>query len=78
MSETAAEKPAFRDAMKWCRCLVPADAFYEWVRLGPQEKQPYSIGMADDSVFAFAGLWDRWLDKDNKPLETCTRNTIFG
>jgi putative SOS response-associated peptidase YedK len=72
MSETADEKPAFRDAVRWRRCLIPADAFYEWQRLGPQEKQPYSIGMANDSVFAFAGLWDRWLDKDNKPLETCT------
>ena len=50
----------------------PRSRPYEWLRLGPQEKQPYSIGMADDSPFAFAGLWDRWLDKDNKPLETCT------
>src|SRR5258708_22554845 len=72
MSETADEKPAFRDAVRWRRCLIPAHAFYEWQRLGPQEKQPYSIEIANDSVFAFAGLWDRWLDKDNKPLETCT------
>jgi putative SOS response-associated peptidase YedK len=42
------------------------------LQLGPQEKQPYSIGMANDSVFAFAGLWDRWLDQNNNPIETCT------
>ncbi len=72
MSETAAEKPAFRDAMRWRRCLIPADGFYEWERFGPKEKQPYNFGMADDSPFAFAGLWDRCLDQDNKAIETCT------
>lgn len=66
MSETAAEKPAFRDAMKWRRCLIPADGFYEWLRLGSKQKQPYNFGMVDDSPFAFAGLWERWQDQDNK------------
>jgi putative SOS response-associated peptidase YedK len=72
MSETAAEKPAFRDAMRWRRCLIPADGFYEWERFGPKEKQPYNFGMANESPFAFAGLWDRWLDQDNKAIETCS------
>jgi putative SOS response-associated peptidase YedK len=72
MSETAAEKPAFRDAIRLRRCLIPADGFYEWVRLGAKEKQPYNVGMIDDSVFAFAGLWERWRDQDNNPVETCT------
>jgi putative SOS response-associated peptidase YedK len=72
MSETAAEKPAFREAMSRRRCLIPADAFYEWLRIGVKEKQPYSFGMIDDSVFAFAGLWDRWRDAGDEVLETCT------
>lgn len=72
MSETAAEKPAFRDAMSRRRCLVPADGFYEWVRLRPKEKQPYNFGMIDDSVFAFAGLWERWRDPAGDNIETCT------
>ena len=74
MSETAAEKPAFRDAMRRRRCLVPADAFYEWKKLGPKEKQPYSFGMKDDSTFAFAGLWEHWRDPANASavVETCT------
>jgi putative SOS response-associated peptidase YedK len=73
MSETAADKPAFRDAMGWRRCLIPADGFYEWERLGPRDKQPYNIGLADDGLFAFAGLWERWRDhKANQMLETFT------
>jgi len=50
MSETAAEKPAFRDAMWRRRCLIPADGFYEWSKIGPKEKQPYNFGLRDDSV----------------------------
>ncbi len=72
MAETAAEKPAFRDAMKLRRCLIPADGFYEWLRLGPKGKQPYNFGMADDSPFAFAGLWERWRDHNDQTIETCT------
>ena len=55
MSETAAEKPAFRDAMRQRRCLIPADGFYEWEKLDTKQKQPYAFGMADDSAFALLG-----------------------
>jgi len=72
MSETAGEKPAFRDAMRQRRCLIPAYGFYEWKKLGGKEKQPYSFGMIDDSVFAFAGLWERWRDPAGESIETCT------
>ncbi len=71
MAETAAEKPAFREAMRKSRCLLPADGFYEWQKLA-RTKQPYNIGMADGSVFAFAGLWDRWRSPSGDVLETCT------
>ncbi len=60
-SETVASKPAFRDAFTSRRCLLPADGFFEWSRNG-REKQPFHFGMQDDSLFAFAGLWDRWRD----------------
>jgi len=72
MCETAAEKPAFREAMRKRRCLVPADGFYEWQKLGRKEKQPYNIGMADDSLFAFAGLWERWHEPAGAALNSFT------
>jgi putative SOS response-associated peptidase YedK len=72
VSETAAEKPAFREALRRRRCLIPANAFYEWKTCGPKHKQPYSIGMADDSLFAFAGLWDSWEDPSRGLIKSCT------
>jgi putative SOS response-associated peptidase YedK len=72
MSETAAEKHAFREALRLRRCLVPADGFYQWRSTGPKQKQPFSIGMADDSAFAFAGLWESWVDPNGSVVESCT------
>jgi putative SOS response-associated peptidase YedK len=40
--------------------------------IGPKKKQPFSIGMVDDRVFAFAGLWERWRDPSGELMETCT------
>src|ERR1700677_1389898 len=60
-SETAAAKPAFREALSLRRCLIPADGFYEWQRAG-KAKQPYCFEVNDGELFAFAGLWDRWKD----------------
>jgi putative SOS response-associated peptidase YedK len=66
-AETAADKPAFRDAFKRRRCLVVADGFYEWQKTGGKTKQPYYIHMKDGRPFGFAGLWERWGE-----LESCT------
>ena len=70
-SETVLDKPAFREAFQNRRCLVPADGFYEWKRTG-RSKQPIHIGMKDDSLFAFAGIWDRWEDASGSVVETCS------
>jgi putative SOS response-associated peptidase YedK len=70
-SETAATKPAFRDALKSRRCLIPADGFYEWMRTG-KTKQPYCFEVNEGELFAFAGLWDRWKGGTGKWLETCS------
>ena len=70
-SETVASKLAFRDAFTSRRCLLPADGFFEWWRSG-REKQPFHFGMQDDSLFAFAGLWDRWKDPAGAVIESCS------
>jgi len=54
-AETAATKPAFRDALASRRCLVPADGFYEWQRTG-KAKQPYCFEVNDGELFAFGNL----------------------
>jgi putative SOS response-associated peptidase YedK len=51
--------------------LLPADGFFEWWRSG-REKQPFHFGMQDDSLFAFAGLWDRWSDPVGAVIESCS------
>jgi putative SOS response-associated peptidase YedK len=70
-SETAATLPAFRDAMKSRRCLVPADGFYEWQKTG-KTKQPYCFEVSDGSLFAFAGIWDRWKDPSGQWIKSCS------
>jgi len=60
MAETIDTKSAFRRAFERRRCLVPVDNFYEWQAIGPKEKQPYAIALADRGVMALAGLWENW------------------
>ena len=70
-SETAGTKPAFRDALKSRRCLIPADGFYEWQRVG-KIKQPYCFEVGNAEMFAFAGIWDRWKDPSGNWVRTCS------
>jgi putative SOS response-associated peptidase YedK len=70
-SETAATKPAFRDPLKFRRCLIPADGFYEWKKM-PTSKQPYCFEVNDGELFAFAGLWDGWKDTTGQWIKTCS------
>lgn len=68
-SETAADKPSFRTAMRHRRCLVPASGFYEWRRMGTA-KMPYYIRPRDGSTMAFAGLTETWLGPDGSEIDT--------
>jgi putative SOS response-associated peptidase YedK len=53
------------------RCLIPADAFYEWSKQDKQ-KSPFCFSMADDSLFAFAAVWERSRNPDEEWIETCS------
>lgn len=68
--ETAATKPAFREAFAKRRCLILADGFYEW-KQGAKPKQPYYITLADERPFAFAGLWEHW-QRGELLIASCT------
>ncbi|HXZ50040.1 MAG TPA: SOS response-associated peptidase [Usitatibacter sp.] len=70
-SETVSEKPAFREAMRSRRCAVPASGFYEWTG-EPRRRVPHAITVEERPVVAFAGLWERWKDREGRPLETYT------
>jgi putative SOS response-associated peptidase YedK len=70
-SETAASKPAFRDPLKLRRCLIPADGFYEWKRMG-RVKQPYCFEVNKGELFAFAGIWDGWKDATGQWVKSCS------
>ena len=70
-AETAAQKPAFRQAFRRRRCLVVADGFYEWQPVG-KRKQPYYFRMRDQRPFGLAGLWEVWKSPEDETIESCT------
>jgi putative SOS response-associated peptidase YedK len=72
-AETVTSKPAFRNAFKYRRCLIPADGFYEWAVVpGSKTKQPWFIALRDREPMAFAGLWERWRSPEGEDLESCS------
>ncbi len=69
-SETVAEKPSFRSAFKYRRCLIPASGFYEW-KTEKGIKQPLYISLMSGEPMAFAGLWETWNPKEGEGIESC-------
>jgi putative SOS response-associated peptidase YedK len=74
-AETITTAPPFREAIKYRRCLVPADAFYEWQKLDAKTKQPFAIAMKHGQPYALAGLWEKW--KDRKAGEDLLTFTVI-
>jgi putative SOS response-associated peptidase YedK len=68
-AETVLEKPAFRNAIKRRRCLIPADGYYEWQASG-QRKRPYFIHRRDGGPIALAGLAETWIGPNGEELDT--------
>lgn len=69
--ETVAEKPAFRHAIKYRRCLVPSSGFFEWKQEG-KVKKPLYVTLKDISPMVFAGLWESWKSPEGEVTESCT------
>jgi putative SOS response-associated peptidase YedK len=74
-SETVAEKPSFRGAIRHRRCLVPADGFYEWTGKSGA-KRPHLIRPKAGGPMAMAGLWEHWVGADGSELETMAVLTV--
>ncbi len=70
VSETAADKPAFRNAFQRRRCLVLADGFFEWRREGKQ-RTPLYFFQKSGQPMAFAGLWESWQPPGGEPVRSC-------
>jgi putative SOS response-associated peptidase YedK len=71
-AETVASKPAFRDAFKRRRCLIPANGFYEWQeKPGSKGKQPWFVALRNRLPMALAGLWERWRSPEGDEVESC-------
>ena len=74
-AETLAEKPAFRDASRKRRCLIPADGFYEWQKLEDANSRPFYVKRSDRQQMIFAGIWQFWGSWENR-IPTCTILTV--
>ena len=76
--ESAAEKPSFRNALTRRRCLLPADAFYEWRRSGTgkqAQSEAFLFRRPDRGLFAFAALWETWHSPDGSEIDTVAMMT---
>lgn len=72
-AETVSQKPSFRAAFKYRRCLILADGFFEWHTEGKgTPKTPYLFKLKDDKPFTFAGLYEHWEPPEGGELHTCT------
>jgi putative SOS response-associated peptidase YedK len=69
--ESLAERPSFRDPLRYTRCLVPANGFYEWKKSG-KKTDPYYFHRKDNRLMAIAGLYDTWKATDGSRLRTFT------
>jgi putative SOS response-associated peptidase YedK len=75
-AESMADKPAFRDALKHGRCIIPASGYYEWHTNPDKSKQPYYITMEDDRPMALAGLYASWMGPNGEEIDSIATITV--
>ncbi|MGZ5050610.1 MAG: SOS response-associated peptidase [Methylobacter sp.] len=76
-AETVSEKPSFKHAFQYRRCLIPATGFFEWQNTA-SGKRPYHIHKPDNSLFAFAGLWEHWRHEQQTIYSCAIITTLAG
>ena len=74
--ETMTEKPAFRDALKHGRCIIPASGYYEWHTNPDKSKQPYYITMEDGQPMALAGVYSSWMGPNGEEIDSVATITV--
>jgi len=75
--ETIFEKPSFRSAIIKKRCLIPATGFFEW-RHHEKKKYPYLIGLKNEPIFSFAGIWETWNNINTFSIITTEANSLMA
>ncbi|PRY88509.1 SOS response-associated peptidase [Mongoliibacter ruber] len=69
-AETIDQKASFKSSFKSRRCLIPADGFYEWKKVGKKTKIPYRFTVGEEETFAFAGIWEEYENESGKIKHT--------
>lgn len=80
-AETVSTRPSFRMAYRTKRCLIPASSYFEWQQT-QSGRMPYCIKLKDGELFAFAGIYDEWINPQGQPIQsfailTCTANQLL-
>ncbi|MEY8801736.1 SOS response-associated peptidase [Leisingera sp. XS_AS12] len=69
-AETLAQKPAFAEACRQRRCLVPASGFFEWTKADDGSRQPWYFQRRDGGILAFGAIWQSW-GGETEAIQTC-------
>lgn len=75
-AESFIERPAMRKMLKKFRCIIPADGFYSWKKLGKKTLIPHRFTLIDSSLFSMAGIWEEFEDNEGQVHHTCMLITL--
>lgn len=69
-AETILQRAMWAQPFRNRRCIIPADGYYEWQKVDAKKKQPFMFSLASGKMLAFAGVWERWIAPDRKPIDS--------